>query len=349
MSKQSSCQKLESELIEGNHEIKKHPEILLNFIDSVTDGIIIIQDGLIKYSNKSAARMVGHSPDEIIGTPFEKYIHDEDVARFREVYKRRLSGENVPSRYELKVKGADGSTIYLETNSDIVQYQGKTATITIIRDISERKKLLDEIKEKAKLLETILEHAPEAIALYDPSGKVVMVNKKFIELFGYSQEEIKKREAKIVSEDQVEESNMILEKIKKGEKVRIETIRFKKTGDPIEVEITAAPIKEKGQTILTIVIWRDLSKIKKSEREAKKNEERFRVIFEGSRDAIFIADENAKFVEANQAASELTGYSREELLKMRIPDLHEETDLHAYKRYFHRIMGGNPSSAKRKY
>jgi PAS domain S-box-containing protein len=63
-------------------------------------------------------------------------------------------------------------------------------------------------------------------------------------------------------------------------------------------------------------------------------------IFEGSRDAIFIADSNDRFVAVNTAACTLTGYQREELLKMRIPDLHEEADLGAYKRFRDRIHAG---------
>ncbi|MCP4725926.1 MAG: PAS domain S-box protein [bacterium] len=64
------------------------------------------------------------------------------------------------------------------------------------------------------------------------------------------------------------------------------------------------------------------------------------VIFEGSRDAIFICDTDSKFISVNNAACELTGYSKKELLDMRIPDLHEEIDLDAYKKYFSKIMEG---------
>jgi len=63
-------------------------------------------------------------------------------------------------------------------------------------------------------------------------------------------------------------------------------------------------------------------------------------IFEGSRDAIFIAGADARFIETNQAAVALTGYTRDELLTMRIPDLHENEDREAYVQHFGRIMGG---------
>ena len=63
-------------------------------------------------------------------------------------------------------------------------------------------------------------------------------------------------------------------------------------------------------------------------------------IVEGSRDAIFLSDEWSRFVRVNSAACELTGYSKEELLAMRIPDLHEEVDLDAYRIHHASIMAG---------
>jgi PAS domain S-box-containing protein len=68
----------------------------------------------------------------------------------------------------------------------------------------------------------------------------------------------------------------------------------------------------------------------------------FRAVFEGSRDAIFIVDENARFVEANPAAVELTGYSLEEIRRLTIPDMHDMTDLPDYPACFRRIMAGQP-------
>lgn len=66
----------------------------------------------------------------------------------------------------------------------------------------------------------------------------------------------------------------------------------------------------------------------------------FEDVFEASRDAIFLVDPEATFIEINRAACELTGYTREELLSMSIPDLHAEADLHAFRQYFDSIMAG---------
>ncbi|KAB7513034.1 PAS domain S-box protein [Halosegnis rubeus] len=71
-------------------------------------------------------------------------------------------------------------------------------------------------------------------------------------------------------------------------------------------------------------------------------------LFEDSNDAIFVSDSDANFVQVNQAACELTGYEREELLSMCIPDLHEEVDLHAYQDYHDQILAGEQATTEAK-
>ncbi|RMG51895.1 MAG: PAS domain S-box protein, partial [Acidobacteria bacterium] len=66
----------------------------------------------------------------------------------------------------------------------------------------------------------------------------------------------------------------------------------------------------------------------------------YETIFEGSLQAIFISDAQARFIAVNRAACELTGYAKEELLSMRIPDLHDPEDLTAYRQFHQRIMAG---------
>jgi two-component system cell cycle sensor histidine kinase/response regulator CckA len=63
-------------------------------------------------------------------------------------------------------------------------------------------------------------------------------------------------------------------------------------------------------------------------------------VFEGSLDAIFISDTDAMFTYVNEAAEKLTGYSRQELLTMSIPGLHDPEDLGAFETFFQRILAG---------
>jgi PAS domain S-box-containing protein len=75
-------------------------------------------------------------------------------------------------------------------------------------------------------------------------------------------------------------------------------------------------------------------------RPACTEEEQYRAIFEGSRDAIFITDDQLRFITVNRAAVELTGYAREELLHMGVLDLCMEQDLATPRRVHDHVLAG---------
>lgn len=60
---------------------------------------------------------------------------------------------------------------------------------------------------------------------------------------------------------------------------------------------------------------------RRAEQSLRESEEKFRSLFETALDAILVADENGRYLDANPQALELTGYSREELLTMSVSDL----------------------------
>jgi PAS domain S-box-containing protein len=75
----------------------------------------------------------------------------------------------------------------------------------------------------------------------------------------------------------------------------------------------------------------------------QKSKDLFHAIFEGSRDAIFITDENKHFAYVNQAACALTGYTKQALLSMSIPDLHSPGDMKNFEKFFDGILSGKTS------
>ncbi|MCP4582814.1 MAG: PAS domain S-box protein [candidate division Zixibacteria bacterium] len=84
----------------------------------------------------------------------------------------------------------------------------------------------------------------------------------------------------------------------------------------------------------------DISQGKQTEKELKISEEHYRYIFNDSNDAIFVTKRDSSFYDVNKATEELTGFSKDELLKMRIPDLHYPEDLRAYDDFFDKIVAG---------
>jgi PAS domain S-box-containing protein len=83
-----------------------------------------------------------------------------------------------------------------------------------------------------------------------------------------------------------------------------------------------------------------------AEKALRKSEEKFREIFEGSRDAIILAAPTGRAVEANEAAASLTGLSREGLLELPVLDLFSEDSRTQAKPLLEGAMNGEPASGE---
>jgi PAS domain S-box-containing protein len=333
--------KKELSVLSSSEEESRY-KYIMRIINQVNDGVVIIQDKKIKFVNKKLESLLGYKRDEIIEASYYHFLHPDERERVRKIHHQRLAGKNVPSRYESALRDKKGRKVPVEFSASFITFQGKPAILGTIHDITNRKKLEAEIQEKALFLENLFENSPEAVALLDPSGVVLRINKEFQRLFGYTQEEIVNRKIDDILARGVtpQEARMINQETRRGEKVFIESIRYKKDGTPVEVEIQSSPIKKDGQVVAKYTVYRDITEIKQAAQAIKSSEERFRAIFEGSRDGIFIIDEEGRFIEVNQAACDLTGYTREELFNLKITDLYEKTDEEAYFNLFQRILRG---------
>jgi PAS domain S-box-containing protein len=128
-------QKRTTELLES----EKRYSVL---VEEASDGVVIIQDGKIFFTNKKAAlEIVGYPRDELVGLPFAKIVYPKYLPLVNERYERRLRGEKIPSTYEIELIAKTGNQIPVELSATRIHYQGHPADLIIVRDIRERKQM----------------------------------------------------------------------------------------------------------------------------------------------------------------------------------------------------------------
>jgi PAS domain S-box-containing protein len=161
--------------------LRESEEKYRNVVERSNDGIVIVQDGVIKYANPSLEQMTGYTADEAIDTPFTNYIHPDEVEESVDFYRRRMAGEQLPARYERGLRHKDGSRIDTEIDAVVIKYQGQPATLVIIRDITERKRAEEALRkssEQIKLLAYSVSHdlRSPATGIY---GLTKLLHKKY--------------------------------------------------------------------------------------------------------------------------------------------------------------------------
>lgn len=105
------------------------------------------------------------------------------------------------------------------------------------------------------------------------------------------------------------------EAFRDGKSHILEKQRILPSGDLSFWEITANPIRDtKGRVVFCLEIARNIT-------ERKRSEEKHRVILETALDGFFIVDKDNRLLEVNDSYCKMVGYTREELLKMSLPDI----------------------------
>lgn len=128
-----------------------------HLFDSANDGIFLIdvQSGNITECNPQAARMLGYTTDELIGTPIDEIEIPPEVGNDSS---GDLSNTNlliIEGRYRRR----DGSSIPVETSTRIITFHDRPALLCFVRDISERKRALHAEKEQRQLAEALRDSA----------------------------------------------------------------------------------------------------------------------------------------------------------------------------------------------
>ncbi|WP_054698506.1 PAS domain S-box protein [Desulfosarcina cetonica] len=99
-------------------------------------------------------------------------------------------------------------------------------------------------------------------------------------------------------------------------------------------------------TLINEHLLNEIEDRKKIEQSLRESQERHRIIFDGSRDAIFISGADGSILICNRSAAQLTGYSLTELKKLKIFDLYAKMAPERYGDFFKRIWAGQSISGE---
>ncbi|MBI5502200.1 MAG: PAS domain S-box protein [Deltaproteobacteria bacterium] len=135
-------------------ELRKSERQYRDLVETSIDGVLILQDGFIRYANPVARRALGSGDAGIVGRSFLEFVAPEALPRVIEIQRRRMAGETVPPRFESVVRREDGTRIEIEAGACHITFEGRPAVLLLTRDIGPRKQLEAEAS-RARNLESL--------------------------------------------------------------------------------------------------------------------------------------------------------------------------------------------------
>jgi len=94
---------------EADAALREREENYRTLVEQAKDGIAVIQEGKIKFVNSYIAELLGYTVKELLNNLFADHIPPDELPRVTDFYRRRISGENVPTVYESAIQRKDGS------------------------------------------------------------------------------------------------------------------------------------------------------------------------------------------------------------------------------------------------
>jgi two-component system cell cycle sensor histidine kinase/response regulator CckA len=120
-------------------------------VDNANDGIVILQDGIIKFANPKTVAVSGYSMDELTRMHFIDLIAEEDKELALNNYLARLSGKGASKEYIFRIRNRGGQMLWVDIHVVIITWEGRPATLNFIRDITRQKKTEEQLQQAQKM------------------------------------------------------------------------------------------------------------------------------------------------------------------------------------------------------
>ncbi|MBI5583623.1 MAG: PAS domain S-box protein [Deltaproteobacteria bacterium] len=130
-----------SERKQMEEALKKSEERYRLLVENANEGILVLQDGLIRFANPRAAAIINRSLEDLIGRPFIDFVDPDDREMTLGYYRHRMSNETAPHFYALRLIGFGGTTVWVESTVVVINWEGQPAVLVFTTDITEKKKL----------------------------------------------------------------------------------------------------------------------------------------------------------------------------------------------------------------
>lgn len=293
--------------------------------DSTIEAVLIHNDGKVIDSNKAFKKLFQYDDEDIYGLDVLTFAAKESQEEIIYHIKNKID-----DTYKAIGIRKDGKKIDVELTGQEIEYFGQKARVTNIRDISENKALNEKLQVTESKFKNILDLAPDAYFHGDTKGNFIDANDKAYSLTGYTEEEILKMNMKnLFSNSTLNKVPLRYDLLVKGETIINEREIIKKDGNRLIIEMNSKMMPNGTFTSF----FRDISLRKKAEIALKESEEKYKLTFKTSPDAVTISTLEGVFIDVNESFTRITGFDKNEIInnpdgkKLLWPNLNEREKL----------------------
>ncbi len=277
--------------------------------------------GIFTLSEGRGLEPLGLRPGDAVGRSVYDLYRDHPA--IVESVERALVGEAFTSVAEVgglvyethyaPLRGADGAV---------------TGVIGVATDVTEATRREHSLAETGRMLRLLIEASPVPITVLDEEGRVQLWNPAAERTFGWDRHEVLGCSPPFVPEEKTAEFRQLLQRVLGQEEnlAGIELQRQRKDGSPIDVVLSAAPLRDNGgRPNGAMAVLVDVTEARRSEQVLRESEAKYRSIFESIQDVFYQTTMQGIIVELSPSVNKF-GYSREELIGTSVLDIYADAE-----------------------
>lgn len=293
-------------LTEQNRLLEESEAKFRNLANSTSVAILMYQDDHWIYANPAAEKMCGYSAEEICAMQFWGFVAPE----YRETVKGRgqlrVMGKDTQNTYEFKIIKKSGEEVWVHLMGGTTEYQGRTAGLISVIDITKRKKIETELRKQEENYRTVLHSMSDIILIIDGDDRFSDIHNNTGKLYAEPEEFLGKHFSDILPREVYEQYHVAAETLRKTGKTQQYDYSLDIDDKPNWFEATLN-LRENGSDIIAVI--RNITARKQMEEALRENEARYRTLVENMPIGLIHANTTGEIVYVNPQIYDIFGTS----------------------------------------
>jgi len=286
--------------------------------ESTMNGIYLVDQETrrTRMVNSTFCRMLGYSEEEMEQLRVDDIHPPKDLPHVLREF-QRLVDKEIASASSIPVKRKDGSVFLADISAIPIRVDGRDCVAGLFQDVTDQRRIEDALARSELIHRTTIDAMDDLVHVVGSDLKITLVNRTFREWclrLGLGSEPLGRQVREVfpfLPEEVLEEYRQVF--------LSGETLVTEETtslaDEEIITETRKIPVLEDNRVVRVMTLVRDVTDRRLWERELEESEERFRALFEGSLDAIFLtAPETGIILDVNPAGEELIVLPRDRIV-----------------------------------
>lgn len=294
-------------------------------VEAINEGAVtLLPDLTVAYSNVCFSRIVDTPLERVIGAPFDLFIAPEDRQRFRSAI---ADAGTAGAKVELRLLAGMWGQVPAELSFCPLPMAGAQGIAVIVNDISQRERAERELRESRNMLANVLDSIPLGIFWKDCNGIFRGANPATAQLLAFDNPD------ELIGKTFTELNRLGSETSARLADDR-DTIEHKRPhrniiesldlpdGKRRWLDTSKVPLVDaEGKVSGVLGIYEDITDRRQAEQTIRLQAHQYATMLATTSDGFWRLDHTGRLLEVNDVYCRMSGYSREELLDMRMADL----------------------------